>query len=201
MTVMSGRRAPRAAVAAVVLAVGLVTTGGCTQGSGSTTSAQPSAPTAASTPSQAPTEPAALSLREPASFRLRTGPGHSSAVAMTVTRVTRGRTRDLSRFALDAVGRRSIPYYATVRVTQTGRGDLAGARVTLWGVDADDTVRPPATVVGPFRRCRPQPLPADFGRGDSARTCLIYLVPRGTALDAVQYRFNDARPPFSWSVR
>jgi hypothetical protein len=182
---------------ALALAAGMLTGAGCTAGGDD--SAAPSAPR--SSPSRAAPTPdeVELAMGEPASFTLPGDSGRSSRVRLAVTDVTEGRISDLSKFRLDAQARASTPYYATVRVTNRGEGRLAGTRLTLWALGSDGTVRPPADVVGSFRRCQDSPLPDRFARGDSARTCLLYLLPEGTTLQAVQYRFND-RPPYSWPV-
>jgi hypothetical protein len=130
---------------------------------------------------------------------VRNSAGQTSEVEVAVTEVTEGRIRDLSRFRLDAEARSSTPYYADIRVTNNGGADLGGRRLTLWGLDSAGTVLPPADVIGTFRKCQSDPLPRRFRRGDSARSCLLFLAPEGTTLEAVQYRFND-RPPYSWPV-
>ncbi|HEX2176269.1 MAG TPA: hypothetical protein VHG70_10190 [Nocardioidaceae bacterium] len=187
-------------VVGAAFAAGLVATAACTPDGGSTAPAESPSPSrspasASPTPSQVQ-----LALGEDASVTLQGRGGESAEVGIAVTDVTRGRIRHLADFRLDAQARRSTPYYATVRITNNGRADLGGRRVTLWGLDSQGTVLPPADVVGTFRRCQNEPLPRRFRRGDSARTCLLYLAPEGTTLDAVQYRFNSNRPPYSWPV-
>lgn len=192
---------PVARSAGLLVAAGLVAAAAaCTVDSDGASA--PSASPATATPSSpSPTpERVELALGEPASLTLQGGSGVSSRVRLAVTDVTKGRIRHLSDFRLDAEARRSTPYYATVRVTNTGSGNLSGERLTLWGLDSTGTVRPPADVVGTFPRCQHEPLPKRFTRRKSARTCLLFLLPPGTTLDAVQYRFND-RPPYSWPVR
>lgn len=191
----------RACVLTAVL-VGLAPAVGCTQESdGSADPESPATPTAASpSPTASPTPAEVrLDLGEPAVFRLQAGSGAGSRVRLAVTDVTQGKIGDLSDFVLDEETKSSTPYYATVRVRNAGQGDLSGARVTLWGLDSEGTVRPPAEIVGGFAKCRHSRMPRKFTVGESARTCLVYLLPEGTSLDAVQYRFND-RPPFTWPV-
>jgi hypothetical protein len=185
-------------VGAAALAVVLVPAVACTtQTDGSAPTPSPSE-TPRATPSAEPVERA---VGEPASFTMRTGSGRRSRVRVVVTDVTEGRIRHLSDFVLDAEGRRSTPYYADVRVANIGGGNLSRARITLWGFDSSGTVRPPAEVLGSFPRCQTERAPKGFRRGDSMRTCLVYLVPQGSRLEAVQYRFSDDRPPVSWPVR
>lgn len=199
MKPMSVRQSPRVVLSAAI-AAGLVATAGCTADDGSTAPAEspaPSSPPASVSPTPSQVE---LALGEEATVTLQGKDGKSSEVAIAVTDVTEGRIRDLADFRLDAQARKSTPYYATVRVTNKGRADLGGRRVTLWGLDSAGTVLPPADVIGTFRKCQNRPLPSRFRRGDSTRTCFLYLAPKGTTLDAVQYRFNSDRTPYSWPV-
>jgi hypothetical protein len=180
----------------IALAAALLTTA-CTAGEEQGSDPQgdltaSGSPTAVPSPAQEE-----RSLGEPASVTLTNRDGESSEVEVSVTEVTEGRIGHLRQFRLDEQARSSTPYYATVRVRNTGDADLGGRRVQLWGLDSQGVVRPPADVVGAFRRCQNDPLPRRFGQGDTASTCLLYLVPEGATLEAVQYRFNN-RPPFSW---
>jgi hypothetical protein len=192
--VMDGRRR-MAALAAVAACVA-----GCTSGGpeAADPSPSPSSPSA-TTPSPSPTE-TPLQLGEFATVALAGEPGDGSEVRVAVTEVREGRIRDLREFVLDEEARSSTPYYADVRVRSVGgAGEVSGERVTLWGLDSSGTVRPPADVLGRFRPCQNDPLPRRFRQGDTARTCLLYLLPEGTTLEAVQYRSND-RAPYSWPV-
>jgi hypothetical protein len=185
-------------VGAAALAVVLVSAVACT----TETDGSAPTPSPSKTPSATPSaEPVERAVGEPASFTMRTGSGRRSRVRVVVTDVTEGRIRHLSDFVLDAEGRRSTPYYADVRVANIGGGNLSRAPITLWGFDSSGTVRPPAEVLGSFPRCQAERAPKGFRRGDAMRTCLVYLVPQGSTLEAVQYRFSDDRPPVSWPVR
>jgi hypothetical protein len=182
---------------AVLVAVLLAATS-CTADDGG--SAAPKPPSSAPPTSASPTpEQVDLELGEPATFRLDGRGDESSRVRLSVTGVSEGKIKDLSQFRLDRQTRRSTPYYATVRLTNRGSGDLSGTQVTLWALDSDGTVRPPAEVVGAFRKCQNDPLPRKFTKGESARTCLLYLLPQGSNLEAVQYRTSDLAP-YSWTV-
>jgi hypothetical protein len=192
---------------AVALATVLAAATACAIGTGDDTPAQ--APTSASpTPSPAtpakparPQRPVVLALGDPASLALGSARGQDARLDVAVTGVTRGDIRDLSGFELGPAARRSTPYYAHVRVTASEPQRPSVSQVPLWGLDSEGTVRPPADVIGTFRRCQPQALPQRMSRGETVRTCLIYLLPQGTGLEAVQYRYNDERPPITWPVR
>jgi hypothetical protein len=175
------------------LLAGLLAAAGCTGDGADPTPAPTPSPSAAPTPKE--TE---LALGEGAAVTVRRS-GESARVRLSVKDVTEGTIKDLAKFRLDRESRRSTPYYATVRVTSLDDGALSGRQVTLWALGSDGTVRPPAEVVGRFPQCQNEPMPSRFTEGDSARTCLLYLLPEGTRLQAVQYRFGD-RPPYSWTL-
>lgn len=181
-----------------VLAAGLLATTSCTGDDGGSTApaSRPSAPQTSASPTPTQVD---LEIGEPATFRLRGSGGEASRIRLVVTDVKQGRIKDLRQFRLDRKTRRSTPYYASVRVTNKGSGDLSGTQVTLWAFDSQGTVRPPAEVVGAFRKCQNDPLPRRFTRGKSARTCLLYLLPQDADLQSVQYRIKDLAP-YSWTV-
>jgi hypothetical protein len=183
------------AVLLPVLVAGLLAGAGCTaDGADPTPEPTPTpAPSAARTPQEKK-----LALGDATGLTVRRS-GESARVRLAVTDVTEGTIKDLAAFRLDRRSRRSTPYYATVRVTSLGDGDLSGRQVTLWALGSDGTVRPPAEVVGRFPRCQNRPMPRRFTEGESTSTCLLYLLPRGTRLQAVQYRVGD-RPPYSWTL-
>jgi hypothetical protein len=184
--------------AVAVLAAGLLATTSCTsddEGSAAPTRG-PSGPQTSASPTPTQVD---LALGEPASLRLRGRGGEASRVRLVVTDVKQGKVKDLKQFRLDRETRKSTPYYANVRVTNRGGGDLSGTQVTLWALDSGGTVRPPAEVVGAFRKCQNNPLPPKFTKGESAHTCLLYLLPEGANLQAVQYRTKDLAP-YSWTV-
>lgn len=163
---------------------------------------------AESSPSASPTETVSESPSEPsptdvavgdaASITLSAGQ-RSGEASVTVTKVRQGTIKDLSDFVLDRRTRRSTPYYADVRVENTSDTNLVGATVPLWGLDSDGTVLPPAQIRGTFGKCNNTPMPKGFGKGKRSKTCLLFLVPRGRQLEAVQYRPNDsAESLVSW---
>ena len=156
------RGSGRLAVAA--LAVGLLATTSCTgDNSGSAApTPRPSAPPTSASPTPTQVD---LELGEPAKFRLKGSGGEDSRVRLVVTDVKQGKIKDLSQFRLDPDTRKSTPYYANVRVTNQGSGDLSRTQVTLWALDSDGTVRPPAEVVGAFGKCQNDVLPRDFTKG------------------------------------
>lgn len=148
-----------------------------------------------------PSEPPELAPGDTAVLDLTVG-RRSGEVAITVARVDKGTIKDLQDFVLQKGVRTSTPYYAHVRVENRSRTDLTGGSPKLWGLDSTNTVLPPVHVRGWFATCERRSLPRSFIRGDKARTCLMYLVPKGARLAAVQYRYDDGiTDPVSWALR
>jgi len=157
--------------------------------------------TVSAAPSPATPTTTERAVGEPATITLTRGQRRGEA-AVAVTAVEKGTIKDLRDFVLDRRTRRSTPYYARLRVRNLSDTNLAGATVPLWGLDSTDTVLPPAEIRGTFGKCDGRPMPKKFTKGDRARTCLLFLAPRGARLEAVQFRPADQSVgPVSWPVR
>jgi len=116
-----------------------------------------------------------------------------------VGKATKGSVKDLSAFILDDHTRSATPYYVDVTVKNVGEGDVGGAPVPLWAVDADNTLLPAASFTTSFRKCVSEPLPKKFEAGDSMDTCLVYLAPDGGTLEAVSFRPDQEFNPIRWT--
>ena len=193
---------------AALLAAAALMLAGCSSGS------QPQAVKKSPSPSPSPTStstvsvPAGVSLTDQGS-KLSFGDSatvifeadqdRGTVLKLTAKNATKGRVGDLSGFVLDDATRRSTPYYVHVSVSNVGQGDLGGGPVPLYGVDANNTLLPPASFTSPFKPCPSQPLPKHFGPGDSLRTCLVFLAPSHGTMTAVSYRPDQAFDPITWS--
>jgi hypothetical protein len=154
----------------------------------------------ASSPGPALTDPgSALSFGEPATVAYRSAEGSGSTLRLTVNRVSRGRLADFTGFILDdAYKRQASYYYARVRVTNVGDGDVGGTAVPLWGVNAANTLLPAVNFTTGFAPCPSQTLPKTFGAGRTMTTCLVFLAPDHGSLEAVSYRPSQAFDPITW---
>lgn len=121
-----------------------------------------------------------------------------TVLELTVTAVQQARLGDFAEFDLDARARASTPYYVEVEVGNVGEGDLGGARVPLWAVDADDRLIQSSGFTAGFTPCPSGPLPEPFGPEESVETCLVYLIPDGGELTAVSYRPTQEFAPITW---
>ena len=101
---------------------------------------------------------------------------------MTSTRRRRPRRRTTSRWA-----------WPTSAAGQIGR-----SAIPLWGLADDDTLIGASGFTTSFRKCPSGPLPRDFAKGASTRTCLMFLMPHGNKLVGVSYRPVMAEAPIVW---
>jgi hypothetical protein len=122
-----------------------------------------------------------------------------TVLELTVKRARRASTEDFSGFILDDYTRAATPYYVFVDVENVGEGQVGGGPVPLWGVDADDTLLPPASFTTTFGKCPSEALPRTFSAGDSFSTCLVFLAPDGGTMEAVSFRPNQEFDPVRWT--
>ena len=122
-----------------------------------------------------------------------------TVLELTVTKAVEGTTDDFSGFILDDYTRSATPYYVDVTVTNVGEGDVGGAPVPVWGVDAQNTLLPPASFTTTFRKCPSEPLPKKFEPEASFSTCLVFLAPDKGTMRAVSFRPNQEFDPIEWT--
>ncbi len=122
----------------------------------------------------------------------------STALRLKVRRIYQGRISDLSRYDLDASAKKSTPYYVKVGVANVGDGQIGRSAIPLWGLADDDTLIGRSGFTASFTKCPSGPLPRDFGKGASTRTCLLFLMPAGSTLAGVSYRPVMAEAPIVW---
>jgi len=190
---------------AAALTAGALMLAGCS--SGGTSQAHPK-PLPSPSPTSTVSVPAGVSLTDPGS-KLSFGDAatviyeadqqHGTVLKLTAQNATKGSIHDLSGFVLDNATRASTPYYVHVTVSNAGQGELDGGAVPMYGVDANDTLLPPATFTTRFKKCASQPLPKHFGPGDTFNTCLVYLAADHGTMTAVSYRPDQAFNPITWT--
>lgn len=180
----------------------------CGGGDGAEESAETPSPSVSPSPSSTVAVPEAVSLTEvgadlsfgdAATVIHEPDQKRGSVLELTVRKVERGSLKDFSGFILDEYTKSSTPYYATVRVKNVGEGNVGGTPVPLWGVDAKNTLLPPASFTTSFRRCPSESLPKKFGPGKELSTCLVFLAPEKGTMEKVSYRPNQEFDPIEWS--
>lgn len=197
-------RTSRTAAATTVAALVLASCGG---GDGDGTEETPS-PSVSPSPSSTVAVPAGVELTEvgadltfgdTATVIFEPNQKRGSVLALTVKKAVRGTTRDFSGFILDDYTRNATPYYVDVAVKNVGEGNVGGSAVPLWGVDAENTLLPPASFTTSFRKCPSERLPKKFGPEASFSTCLVFLAPDKGTMGAVSFRPNQEFDPIEWT--
>jgi hypothetical protein len=198
---------PRTSRAAAVTATAVLLLASC-GGESAEEAAETPTPSVSPSPSSTVNVPGAveltevgadLSFGETATVIYEPNQKSGSVLELTVTKAAEGTTKDFSGFILDDYAKNATPYFVDVEVTNVGEGDVGGAPVPLWGVDAQNTLLPPATFTTSFQRCPSKPLPKKFGPEKSFSTCLVFLAPDQGTVEAVSFRPNQEFDPIQWT--
>lgn len=123
-----------------------------------------------------------------------------TTLRLSVGKAVQGSVKDFENFALDdAYARKASYYYVDVTVKNVGAGDVGGSPVPLWGVSGKNVLLPAVKFTTNFPACPSTPLPRKFERGDSVKTCLVYLSPNRGSLEAVSFRPDQTFDPITWT--
>jgi hypothetical protein len=197
-------RIPRAAAFAATAAVVLASCGG----EPAEEAAETPTPTVSPSPSSTVSVPPAVELTEvgadlsfgdTATVIYEPNQKRGSVLELTVKGAAQGTMKDFSGFILEEDTKASTPFYVDVVVTNVGEGDVGGAAVPLWGVDAGNVLLPAASFTTTFQRCPSQPLPKKFGPDEKFSTCLVFLAPDKGTMEAVSFRPNQEFDPIQWT--
>ncbi len=192
-------RGPSGAAAIVVVAA--LTLSACGGSDAATQQAVPT-PKGFTVPSGVTlTEPGTeLAAGKPGTVVLTVGEGAASAVTLTVTKITKGKIKDFRFFALDGASKASTPYYVRANVTNKGPAGIGGVGAPFVAHDDANTIVPSNVVNGDFKPCRGGSLPKSFLPGDSARLCMVFLVPKGRKLVSIDARSDEPATAVRWKA-
>lgn len=124
----------------------------------------------------------------------------ASAITVTVTSVRKGSIKkDFKFFSLDAATKAATPFYVDVAVKNEGPAGLGGAALPIFAHDSSNTNLPANDIVGSFKPCRNATLPESFLPGANAKLCLVFLVPKGKALQSVDLQTGSTKDAITWS--
>jgi hypothetical protein len=141
-----------------------------------------------------------LTEDKPASVVYQVGGRAASAITVTVSAVRKGSIkRDFRFFSLSEADRRATPFYVDVTVKNEGPAGLGGAALPIFAHDSSNTNLPANDIVGTFKPCKNSTLPKSFLTGETAKLCLVYLVPRGKALQSVDLQTGSAKDAITWT--
>jgi len=141
-----------------------------------------------------------LTEDKPASVVYQVGDKAASVITVTVSSVRKGSIkRDFAFFSLDDEAKTSAPFYVDVTVKNEGPAGLGGAALPIFAHDSSNTNLPANDIVGTFKPCRNSTLPKSFLPGASAKLCLVYLVPKGKALQSVDLQTGSTKDAITWT--
>ena len=140
-----------------------------------------------------------LTEDDSASVIYQVGSAAASAITVTITSVAKGSMDDFAFFSLDDETKQASPFYVSVTVKNEGPAGLGGAALPIYAHDSSNTIFPPNELVGDFPPCPTPALPETFLPGSSADLCLVYLVPKGKALQSVDLQTGSARDAITWT--
>lgn len=140
-----------------------------------------------------------LTEDKPASVVYQVGDKAASVITVTVSSVRKGSIkRDFAFFSLDDEAKTSSPFYVDVTVKNEGPAGLGGAALPIFAHDSSNTNLPANDIVGTFKPCRNSTLPKSFLPGATAKLCLVYLVPKGKALQSVDLQTGSTKDAITW---
>lgn len=141
-----------------------------------------------------------LTEDKPASVVYQVGDKAASAITVTVSSVRKGSIkRDFTFFSLDAETKASTPFYVDVTVKNEGPAGLGGAALPIFAHDSSNTNLPANDIVGTFPPCQNSTLPKSFLPGATAKLCMVYLVPKGKALQSVDLQTGSTKDAITWT--
>lgn len=119
-----------------------------------------------------------------------------TVITVRVEGISRGKSEDVK--GVEGVPDGAVPFYVETSIHNAGPAALDGAPVPLSGRD-DAGDRIDATGLSrPVAGCDPLPADGALERGATAKGCLLFAVPDGTALRDVRLRTSDLASPVTW---
>lgn len=123
----------------------------------------------------------------------------TSAITVTVTGVRKGSMDDFAHFSLDAEAKKSTPFYVDLTVVNRGPAGIGGIALPVFAHDSEGTYYPANELVGEFEPCPDPVLPKSFLPESEASLCLVYLVPKGRALQSVDLQTGEPEDAIAWT--
>ena len=198
---MSDNRHVSSRIVAVVVAA-LVLVAGCSSSSDDKKSDAVPVPKGLEVPKGVTLTKGGTTLTEdkPASVVYQVGGKAASVITVTVSSVRKGSIkRDFTFFSLDDETKASSPFYVDVTLKNEGPAGLGGAALPIFAHDSSNTNLPANDIVGTFKPCRNSTLPKSFLPGATAKLCLVYLVPKGKALQSVDLQTGSTKDAITWT--
>lgn len=120
-----------------------------------------------------------------------------AALTLTVTEITKGSSKDLSKLENAEDYKKYTPVYVHYEMTGTESSSKLGGDV-LEDVEPVLTTgqrAPTLTIVGtsPFKKCELNDVPDDFGPGDTESTCAVAMVTDGQEVGGARYDSGEGK--------
>lgn len=125
--------------------------------------------------------------------------GTTTVITLRPLRAKKGSIKDFSGFSLDAESKKKTPYYVTVDVENAGPAAIGGEALPLYANTGTGVILPPVDLVGLFKPCRERTLPDDFGPGETAKACLVFMIPANEVPESFDFAAGDDTP-IAWTV-
>jgi hypothetical protein len=119
---------------------------------------------------------------------------HSSAVRITPHAIEAGSLDDFKNIKLDADQKTASPFYVHVDVKNIGDEDLSDSSPGSYLNGVDDRGQNQNEIIffGDFEKCESK-IPKSLQPGESYKTCLTYLIPKGGSLKGVRWIAFDEK--------
>ena len=141
-----------------------------------------------------------LEVKDDATVAWRPRQDVEGVLGLSIVRIEKTSVaKALKGFQLSDQVRDSTPYFVRAVVSNDGESDLGGRVVPLYAIDSSGRLIEPTGVDNGFEPCPDGALPAIFAPGDTTRSCLIFLVPSGAALESVMFRPPEGVVPLTWT--
>lgn len=125
--------------------------------------------------------------------------GEQAVARIRVTRFERATQKVFQDWVLEKDARRTTPYFARLKVTNLARTDLGGLVLPIYGAAPDNVFLSPSTFKAEFRACPDAELPEKLKKGTTARSCLVFLAPKGDRLSGVSFYPAEGVDPIAWT--
>ncbi len=125
--------------------------------------------------------------------------GEQAVARIRVTRFERATQKVFKDWILEKDARRTTPYFARLKVTNLARTDLGGLVLPIYGAAPDNVFLSPSTFKAEFRACPDAELPEKLEKGRTARSCLVFLAPKGDRLSGVSFYPAEGVDPIAWT--
>lgn len=122
-----------------------------------------------------------------------------AALELKVTRLEKASFKLFVGWKLSPETLETTPYFVHAKVQNVGTTDLGGSRVPLYAVDGENKLVESSTFASTFKPCPSASLPKRFKKGDSTKTCLVYLAPDKGTVEAVSFRPTEEFSPITWT--